>query len=104
MKIIDTPTLTEMQIEEAARLVSVCRAHDGIRLTYPSEETGGGSRHYLFYENGGTLTAVLAMLPLDGQTAECCAFTIPRTAARAVFPGCWRLPWNNLRSTISSLA
>lgn len=85
MKIIDTPTLTETQTEEAARLVSVCRAHDGIRLTYPSEETGGGSRHYLFYEDGGTLAAILAMLPLDGQTAECCAFTHPAHRRQGCF-------------------
>lgn len=85
MKIIDTPILTEMQIEEAARLVSVCRAHDGIRLTYPSEETGGGSRHYLFYEDGVTLAAILAMLPLDGQTAECCAFTHPAHRRQGCF-------------------
>lgn len=85
MKIIDIPTLTETQTEEAARLVSVCRAHDGIRLTYPSEETGGGSRHYLFYEDGGTLAAILAMLPLDGQTAECCAFTHPAHRRQGCF-------------------
>lgn len=85
MEIIDTPALTGTQANEVTRLVSVCRAHDNIRLTYPSQETGGGSRHYLLYEDGGTLAAALAMLVLDGQTAECCAFTHPTHRRRGCF-------------------
>lgn len=77
MKIIDTFSLTKTQIHEITQLTKACCSHDHIRLTYPCEESGDACRHYLLYEADGSLSAILAMLPLDGQTAECSAFTRP---------------------------
>lgn len=97
MKIIDTPVLTKTQIHEIAQLTDVCCLHDQILLTYPCDEAGntddagdagdigGTCRHYLLYEEDGTLAAILAMLPLDCQTAECSAFTHPAYRRQGYF-------------------
>lgn len=85
MKIIETSILTNIQTEEIATLTDACRSHDKIRLTYPADESGDGCRHYLLYEENGTLAAVLAMLPLDDRTAECSAFTHPAYRRQGCF-------------------
>lgn len=85
MKIIETLILTNIQTEEIATLTDACRSHDKIRLTYPADESGDGCRHYLLYEEDGTLAAVLAMLPLDDRTVECSAFTHPAYRRQGCF-------------------
>lgn len=85
MQTIQTSTLSESQTHEIELLTKSCRSHDNIRLTYPAEESGGGCIHYLLYEDGGVLAAILAMLPLDAGRVECCAFTLPTHRRRGYF-------------------
>lgn len=85
MLTIQTSTLSESQTREIDLLTTTCRSHDNIRLTYPAEESGGDCIHYLLYEDGGALAAILAMLPLDAGHAECCAFTLPTHRRRGYF-------------------
>ncbi len=85
MQIIETSSLSETQIHEIARLTKACCTYDKIRLTYPYDESGDTCRHYLLYEANGSLSACLAMLPLDGGAAECSAFTHPACRRQGYF-------------------
>lgn len=77
MNSIETAILTDEQIIQITELTDACRAHDHIRLTYPTDETGDGCHHFLLYQEDARLIAALSLIFLDDGLAECCAFTHP---------------------------
>lgn len=70
-----TNLLTQKQQQEIAELTTFCRHHDGIDLSYPSEEED--LAHFLAYLPDGHLAACLALIPYEDDLMECSAFTHP---------------------------
>lgn len=85
MKLIKTSAPTGIQLKELDDLAGRCRLHDKIRLSYPATEQGDGCRHFLLYDEHGSLTAALALLELDQELSECIAFTHPAHRRRGYF-------------------
>lgn len=85
MNIVTTCMPSEIQLEELRSLAKYCRIHDNIRLSYPAEENGNGCRHFLLYEEDGTLAAALALIEINEDFSECSAFTHPTYRKRGYF-------------------
>ena len=70
-----TNLLTQKQQQEIAELTTFCRYHDGIDLSYPSEEED--LTHFLAYLPDGHLAACLALIPYEDDLMEFSSFTQP---------------------------
>lgn len=92
--------LTDTQISHIRQLTDICCRHDQIELSYPADEKepehepghadtedsmSGRSRHWLAYDNGGTLAAVLGLVFYEDSLAECTAFTHPDFRRQGLF-------------------
>lgn len=78
-----TNLLTQKQQQEIAELTTFCRHHDGIDLSYPSEEED--LAHFLAYLPDGHLAACLALIPYEDDLMECSAFTHPDDRQQGCF-------------------
>lgn len=77
MKLVKTSAPSDTRLKELNDLAERCRLHDKIRLSYPANEQGESCRHFLLYDEHGSLTAALALLELNPDLSECIAFTHP---------------------------
>ena len=83
LHISSTNSLTQNQQLEIAELTTFCRHHDGIDLSYPSEEDD--LTHFLAYLPDGHLAACLALIPYEDDLMECSAFTHPDDRQQGCF-------------------
>ncbi len=81
--ILKTERLTDQQREQARELTALCCRHDGLHLSYPTDESD--NCHWLLFADGTILAAALTVLPLEEGLAECIAFTHPDHRRRGYF-------------------
>ena len=87
-KYVSCYRLSPTQLQDIDSLVTACQETDGLTLSFPAdaEEDGTYPPYHLLYANG-QLTSALALLPMDGNTWEAMAMTLPAYRRK----GCMKL-------------
>lgn len=85
MNICHYATLSKNLQTSVCQMTAGCRLHDQSSLSYPFSPKEGADCHYLAANDLGELCAVLAVIPLDSNTAEISAFTRPDQRKKGCF-------------------
>ncbi len=82
--ILRTDSLSDSSLRDILDLIHLCECHDNQPFDYPLHEEG--QLHWLLYARPEScLKAVLTLIPIDGETVECCAFTRPAMRRNGCF-------------------
>ncbi|MBT9779145.1 GNAT family N-acetyltransferase [Clostridium sp. MCC353] len=82
MKTKQTWTLSEEEKIQIRSVVTSCCGHDSTRLSYPLEE---GARHFLLFDDDGSLISALSLFFSWEDCCECTAFTLPEKRGQGCF-------------------
>lgn len=85
VRVEKTAALTGEQEEAVFRLITICRKHDDIRISYPFAQDEAECHYLLWGSLPGQLLAVLAIASCEDMTAECIGFTHPSCRRQGYF-------------------